>query len=300
MSQLITLTAFLYTETMQTEDVLNIPQLIGAWFVDHGIAVLLILGIAALLIYFGNKAIKRIIRQVIRSSHFYVISAEDARKRQDTLISLFQVLWKVLVMVVTFFLLFAEIFPDVNLVPIFASAGIVGVAVGFGAQSIIKDFFTGAFIIMENQYRVGDVVDINEASGTVERITIRSTVIRDTDGNVHFIPNGSVAHVINKTMGYSRINLTLGVAPDTDVDKLSALIDQIGKKIQESEEWKDKLLEPPHFLSIGAFSDTSLDIKITAKTQPSTQWAVTGELRRRLLKAFAKNGIELSHANNEA
>lgn len=284
---------------MQTNEVLNLPQLIGAWFVDHGIAILLILGISALLLYFGNKAIKHIIRQVVRNSHFYVISAEDARKRQDTLISLFQTIWKVVISVITFFLLFAEIFPEVNLVPIFASAGIVGVAVGFGAQSIIKDFFTGAFIIMENQYRVGDVVDINDAAGTVERVSIRSTVIRDTDGNVHFVPNGSVVHVINKTMGYSRVNLTLGVAPDTDIDKLAELIDQIGKKMLESAEWKDKLIEPPHFLSIGAFSDTSLDVKVTAKTQPSSQWVVTGELRRRLLKSFAKNGIELSHANGD-
>lgn len=266
---------------------------------DHGIAILSILGIAWLLLYFGNKLIKRIIRQVVRSSHFYVISAEDARKRQDTLISLFRAIWKVLIVIVTFFLLFTEIFPHINLIPIFASAGIVGVAVGFGAQSLVKDFLTGAFIIMENQYRVGDVVDISGAAGTVERITIRSTVVRDSDGNVHFLPNGSVVHVINKTMGYSRVNLTLGVMPDTNVDTLAEIIDSVGKKMQESSEWKDKLIEPPHFLSIGTFSDTSLDVKITAKTQPSTQWAVTGELRRRLLKALTKHDIELSHTNEK-
>lgn len=280
---------------MQTNESPNLLQTIGTWFVDHGVAILLILGIAWLLLYFGGKLIKRVIRQVIRSSHFYVISAEDARKRQDTLISLFRTIWKVLVVVITFFLLFTEIFPQINLVPIFASAGIVGVAIGFGAQSIIKDFFTGAFIIMENQYRVGDVVDIEGAAGTVERITIRSTVVRDSDGNVHFLPNGSVVHVINKTMGYSRVNLTLGVAPDTNIDQLAEIIDHIGGKMSEDEAWKGKILEPPHFLSIGAFSDVSLEVKVTAKTQPSTQWEVTGELRRRLLKAFTKHKIELTH-----
>lgn len=280
---------------MQANEGSNPIGLIGSWFVDHGIAILLILGIAWLLLYFGNKAIKRVIRQIVRNSHFYVISAEDARKRQDTLISIFQTIWKVLIIIVTFFLLFTEIFPGVNLVPILASAGIVGVAVGFGAQSIIKDFITGAFIIMENQYRVGDVVEIEGATGTVERITIRSTVIRDSDGNVHFLPNGSIIHVINKTMGYSRVNLTLGVVPDTDVDKLSEVIDAVGAKMAADEKWKAKFLEPPHFLSIGAFSDVSLEVKITAKTQPSAQWEVTGELRRRLLKAFAKHEIELSH-----
>lgn len=268
---------------------------IGHWLVDHGLAIVLILGLAWLLLYFGNKAIKRIIRQVVRTSHFYVISAEDARKRQDTLISLFRAIWKVLIIIVTFFLLFTEIFPDVNLIPIFASAGILGVALGFGAQSIIKDFITGAFIIMENQYRVGDVVDLSGAAGTVERITIRSTVVRDTDGNVHFIPNGSVVHVINKTMGYSRVNLTIGVVPETNIDELSEVINQVGIKMSEDEKWKGKILEPPHFLSIGAFSDVSLEVKVTAKTQPSAQWEVTGELRRRLLKSFTKHKIELTH-----
>lgn len=280
---------------MQANEGSNPIGLIGNWLLDHGIAILLIIGIAWLLLYFGGKVIKRVIRQIIRSSHFYVISAEDARKRQDTLISLFRAIWKVIVIVVTFFLLFTEIFPDVNLIPIFASAGIVGVAVGFGAQSIVKDFITGAFIIMENQYRVGDVVEIDKANGTVERITIRSTVIRDTDGNVHFLPNGSVIHVINKTMGYSRVNLTLGVAPETNIDQLSEIIDEVGTAMSKDEKWKGKIMEPPHFLSIGAFSDVSLEVKITAKTQPSAQWEVTGELRRRLLKSFTKHKIELTH-----
>ncbi len=280
---------------MQAQEPGNLFAAIGSWLVDHGIAILLILGIAWLLLYFGNKAIKRIIRQVIRSSHFYVISAEDARKRQDTLISLFRAIWKVVVIIVTFVLLFTEVFPDVNLIPVFASAGILGVAVGFGAQSIVKDFITGAFIIMENQYRVGDIVEIEGATGTVERITIRSTVVRDTDGNVHFLPNGSIVHVINKTMGYSRVNLTLGVAPETNIDQLSEIIDEVGASLSKDEKWKGKILEPPHFLSIGAFSDVSLEVKVTAKTQPSAQWEVTGELRRRLLKSFTKHKIELTH-----
>lgn len=280
---------------MQTNETPNLFQLIGAWVVDHGFAVLLILGVSWLLLYFGGKVIKRVIRKVIRNSHFHIISAEDARKRQDTLIGLFRTIWKIMVIIVTFFLLFTEIFPDINLIPIFASAGIIGVAVGFGAQSIIKDFITGAFIIMENQYRVGDVVDIEGAAGTVERISVRSTVVRDTDGNVHFIPNGSVVHVINKTMGYSRVNLTISVTPDTDIDQLAVVIDQVGTEIIEDEKWKKKIIEPPHFLSIGSFSDTSLEIKVTAKTQPNSQWEVTGELRRRLLKAFTKHEIELTH-----
>lgn len=264
------------------------------WLQGPGLVIVVIVAAAWVALHFGRLVIGRVIRHIIRSSHFMVISADDARKRQDTLIGLFSTVWKVLIVIVTFFVVFKEIFPTVDLTPIFASAGIVGLAVGFGAQSIIKDFITGTFIIMENQYRVGDIVDIQGAAGTVERITIRSTVVRDSDGNVHFIPNGSVIHVINKTMGYSRVNLTLGVAPDTNIDELAAVIDKIGTDMAGEEKWKDKILEPAHFLSIGAFSESTLEVKITAKTQPSTQWAVTGELRSRLLKAFKKHKIDLA------
>lgn len=280
-------------------DSLSVWQMIVGWIQDPGISILFVMIIAWLAHHFGSAVISRLIKHLIRSSHFNILSAEDVRKRQDTLISLFTVIWKALVIIVAGITIFKLIFPRVDLTPIFASSAIIGIVVGLGAQSIIKDFLTGVLIIMENQYRVGDVIDIDGAAGTVERVTIRSTIIRDGDGNVHFVPNGTVAHVINKTMGYSRINLTLGVVADTDIDKLSEVIDAVGKKMQEDPEWKNKLIEPPHFLSIGAFSDTSLDVKITAKTQPSTQWAVTGELRRRLLKAFSKHAIELSQTLSE-
>ena len=172
---------------------------------------------------------------------------------------------------------------------------LLGVAIGFGAQSLIKDFLSGIFIIVENQYRVGDIVDIQGAAGTVERVTIRSTVIRDASGNVHFLPNGEVLHVINKTMGFSKVNFTLTVDPDTDIDKLSTIIDEVGLKLSEDEKWKEKILEAPHFLNIGTFNDIALEVTIIGKTNPSQQWSVTGEMRRRLLKAFAKHKIELAH-----
>lgn len=269
------------------------------WLYDPGLTIIATLLVAWIARHFGGAVIARLVQRIVRSSHFNVLSADDVRKRQDTLINLLTVIWKALVVIVVAFIVFKLVFPRIDLMPIFASSAIVGIVIGLGAQSIIKDFLTGVLIIMENQYRVGDVVDISGANGTIERITIRSTILRDGDGNVHFVPNGSVAHVINKTMGYSRVNLTLGVVPDTDVDRLSEVIDRVGKKMLDDEDWKNKLIEPPHFLSIGAFSDESLEVKVTAKTQPSTQWAVTGELRRRLLKAFTKHGIELSHVAPE-
>ena len=110
------------------------------------------------------------------------------------------------------------------------------------------------------------------------------------------MPNGNVMHVINKTMGYSRVNFAISVNPETNIDKLSEIINEVGEKMAADEKWKEKIIEPPHFLSIGTFSDIALEVKITGKTQPSAQFGITGELRRRLLKAFTKHDIELAHA----
>lgn len=266
-----------------------------AWLVDPGVAIAAILLFAWIGRHFGGAIITQLVRRLVRSTHYNPLSADDITKRRDTLNSLFTVIWKMFLIVVASCLIFQQLFPKVDLTPFFASAGLLGVAIGFGAQSLIKDFLSGIFIIAENQYRVGDIVDIEGAAGTVERVTVRSTVIRDASGNVHFLPNGEVIHVINKTMGFSKVNFSLVVDPETDIDKLVVVIDEVGQKLTADEQWKDKILEPPHFLNIGAFSDVALEVTITGKTNPSQQWSVTGEMRRRLLKAFAKHKIELAH-----
>ena len=265
------------------------------WLIEPGLTILAIIGFAWLGRHFGGVVITQMVNRLVRSTAFNPLSPEDVTKRRDTLSSLFTVIWKVVLVVVASALIFEQLFPSVDLAPFFASAGLIGVAIGFGAQSLIKDFLSGIFIIVENQYRVGDIVDIEGAAGTVERVTIRSTVIRDVNGNVHFLPNGQVMHVINKTMGFSKVHFTLVVDPDTDIDKLAKLIDEVGADLAEDDKWKDKILEAPHFLNIGSFSDVALEATITGKTHPSQQWSVTGEMRRRLLKAFIKHKIELAH-----
>lgn len=268
---------------------------VGSWLVDPGIAILTILGFAWLGRHFGGLVIGQMARRLICSTHHNPLSDEDLIKRRDTLSGLFTIIWKIILVVIASAMIFQQLFPRIDLTPFFASAGLLGVAIGFGAQSLIKDFLSGIFIIVENQYRVGDIVDIEGAAGTVERVTIRSTVLRDTSGNVHFMPNGEVLHVINKTMGYSRVNFSLTVDPDTDVDRLVEVIDEVGVKLSKDENWKEKILEAPHFLNIGTFSDIALEVTVTGKTNPSQQWSVTGEMRRRLLKAFAKHRIVLAH-----
>jgi small-conductance mechanosensitive channel len=253
-----------------------------------------ILFVAWLCRHFGGVVIRRIITQAIHRSRDADMSDDDVKKRQETLVGLLTVVWKWLVIVVAALMLMKQLLPFIDLAPLLASAGIVGIAVGFGAQSLIKDFLSGIFIISENQYRVGDVVDLEGAAGTVEHVGVRSTILRDVDGNVHYMPNGAIIHVINKTMGYSKVNFKLAVNPDTDIDVLSDVINKVGVKMSEDEAWKDKILEPPYFLNIGAFSDTTMEVTIVGKTVASAQWSVTGELRRRLLRAFKKHQIELA------
>lgn len=258
------------------------------WIDTNGLPILLILVISYAAIRFGVVFIGVIIRRAVGRLHNDV-SQRDVQKRQTTLISIFNTFLRVLVWMVAGFSILRRF--GIDLTPVLAGASVLGVAIGFGAQSIIKDFLAGLFIILENQYRVGDVVDLDGSAGTVEHITIRSTIVRDQDGNVHYIPNGGIGRAINKTMGFSKINLTIGVATDTNVDALATIINEVGEKLAHDEKWRAKILEPPHFTSIGSFTDTSLEIKIEGKTQPSEQWAITGELRKRLLGALKKNRI---------
>ena len=269
---------------------------IGNWVIDIGPQLLAIIIGGWLLRHFGGIVIQRAIKHSIRVTRYNDMTESDVKKRQDTLISLFDVVWRTFMVIVVGLMLFKVFFPHINLTPLFASAGILGVALGFGAQSLIKDFLTGVFIITENQYRVGDVVDIEGAAGTVEKVGIRSTVLRDTDGNVHYLPNGNVMHVINKTMGFSKVNFSLAVHPATDIDKLAALINAVGDKLAKDDKWREKIIDPPHFFSIGTYTDISLDINIIGKVQPSEQWSVSAEMRKRLLAELKKNKIELAHS----
>lgn len=270
-------------------------NMVTQWFSDHALPVGLTLLIAIVAYYAGKIVFGRLIAQLVKGAHRHQQwHRKDIEKRQKTLVGLFGSVWRILIILVVVFTIFREIFPHIDLSPLFASAGIIGVALGFGAQSLIKDFLTGIFIITENQYRVGDVIDIDGSSGTVERVGTRSTVLRDVDGSVHYFPNGTIAHVINRTMGYSMARFSVSLDPATDIDKAMAIIDEQGLKLAGETKWQKKILEPPAFTSIGNFTAQSVEIQISGKTQPSDQWAVVAEMRRRLLREFEKQNINLA------
>ena len=267
-------------------DVLN-------WITKYGDNVALILIVTGISYYLGSMFMERIIKRTLHTTKPNW-PEKDIEKRQKTLLGLCKNIWRALVITGGTFALFNLFFDAVALAPLFASAGIVCVAFGFGAQSLVQDFLSGLFIISENQYRVGDVIDIEGASGTVERIGARSTVLRDADGNVHYFPNGMIQHVINKTMDYSMARFSISVHPSSDLEAVIAIINETGEKISAEAKWKSKIIETPSFVSIGEFTATSVSMLISGKTQPSDQWGVTAEMRRRLLFELEKNKIELS------
>lgn len=247
--------------------------------------------------WLGPLIINWLMTHIFVTHYQRTLHKKDLEKRQRTLGGMFTNVWRIIVVVISLYFILQAIIGKEQaftlLAPLFASAGIIGVALGFGAQSLVKDFISGIFIISENQYRVGDVIEIEGFGGTVERIGVRSTVIRDVDGNVHFFPNGMVQHIINKTMGYSMARFTLAVAPDTDIDKVAKIIDKIGLKLASEEKWKDKVLEAPRYVMMGEFTATAINLIVSGKTQPSDQWSVTAEMRRRILEKFDQEGIEI-------
>jgi len=266
------------------------------WLAQHSLPIILIVAITGAIYYIGAVFMAQIIRRALHTSRHRNWHEKDIEKRQNTLVGLFRNVWRVLAITIAAYYVLNEIFTNINYAPLFASAGILGVALGFGAQSLVKDFLSGIFIISENQYRVGDVIEIDSAAGTVERIGTRSTVIRDADGNVHYFPNGMVQHVVNKTMGYSMARFSIGVHPSSDLDTVIAIINNTGQELAKEEKWKNKILEPPAFVSVVEFTATSVTLLIAGKCQPSDQWSITAEMRQRLLVTFEDQGILLSAA----
>ena len=259
--------------------------------------IIIIIVVAIALYWVGPRVVMWLTRHAFVTTYQRTLPKKDLEKRHKTLGGLFANVWRIIVVVIAGYAIFTHFFNSEALAPLFASAGIIGVAFGFGAQSLVKDFLSGVFIISENQYRVGDIIEIDGFGGTVERIGVRSTVIRDVEGNVHFFPNGVVQHVINTTMGYSKVYFTITVAPDTNISTASDIINRIGEEISSEEKWQRKVIEPPHFDILGDFNASSISLVVSGKTQPSDQWALTAEMRRRILREFEKEHIELGAAS---
>ena len=217
------------------------------------------------------------------------LTSERRRQRADTIGSVLRSVSSLLVFGVATAMVLAELGFDLG--PVIASAGIVGVAVGFGAQNLIKDFLNGMFMILEDQYGVGDVIDAGEATGTVEAVGLRTTRLRDVRGTVWHIRNGEIIRVGNKSQGWARALLDIPVAWDSDVAEVRAVVKAAADTVWKDPDWADKILEEPEVWGIEDMGSAGVLIRLVVKTAPLEQWEVARELRQRVKAAFDRDGI---------
>jgi small conductance mechanosensitive channel len=256
------------------------------WTLTSGLRLVLILGGLLLIVWFLRAGTARL-RALLEG----VTPGLEQAKRAATLTHIVRDVAMIFVVAVGGMMVLAEL--GVDLKPILAAAGIGGLAIGFGAQSLVKDVISGFFLLLENQVRVGDVVNIGGTGGLVEAITLRTIVLRDLAGNVHIIPHGSVERVTNMTKDYSRYVFDVGVAYREDPDEVMQVLREIGQELRQDPEFGPDILEPLEILGVDQFADSAVIIKCRITTKPIQQWRVGREMNRRIKKTFDARGIEI-------
>jgi small conductance mechanosensitive channel len=275
-------------ERVRTEwsDVFNWPDLTVT-----GLRILAALAVGWLA-YWVLKLLLRRIERSIEPAEGGLLSVQEQRAK--TLLSLVRSIGIVVIIVLMFFMVLGAL--GINLGPLLAGAGVIGLAVSFGAQSLVKDVISGLFILFENQYGVGDVIRLDASvSGAVERMTLRVVVLRDVHGVVHIVPNGEIKRVSNLTRTWARAVLDVGVGYREDADRVMEVLREVGRELQEDPEWKHFLVEEVSVPGIESFGESSVNIRVMAKTVPLKQWDVARELRRRIKRRFDEEGIEIPY-----
>jgi moderate conductance mechanosensitive channel len=260
-----------------------LPRLVPAL-----IEVAVIVGLAFAFYRLLKMVIRRIITREIDEEDPVVRRLREQRAHTlGGLLGNFALIVVVGITILTVLSLFMEIGP------LLASVGVLGLAISFGAQSLVKDVITGTFMLLEGQFGIGDVVRVSDVSGMVEKITLRTTILRDLHGAVHIIPNGEITRVSNMTKTFSQAVLDVGVAYREDVDRVIAVLRDVGGDFHNDAEWRALLVEEPQVLGVNEFGDSAVIIRMVAKTLPLKQWEVARELRRRIKKRFDADGIEI-------
>lgn len=261
-------------------------QKITVWLLTSGLHILLI-SVLALVALKGAR---------IFSTHLIGMIARqkedpEFQKRTQTLGSIVRYVLIIAVVAVAAMMILKEF--GVEIGPLLAAVGIVGLAVGFGAQSLVKDVISGFFILLEDQIRVGDVIQVAGKGGLVERISLKTVMLRDLAGNVHYVPNGQIDVVTNMTKEYSRFVFDIGVAYREDVDEVIEVIKSVDEALRKDPEFKDDILEPIEVLGLDQFAGSAVIIKARTTTKPIKQWRIGREFNRRLKKAFNERNIEI-------
>jgi len=262
------------------------------WTILHGIKILVILILAYLLGKLVRIIIMRLTGEVKERIRGDDTKKVEAEKRAQTLGVILSVAARVLIWTVAILMVLNE--AGFNITTLLAGAGIAGLAIGFGAQSVVRDILAGLFILVEDQYRVGDIVKVNkDYGGLVEKITLRTTWLRDLQGNLHIIPNGEINAVSNYTHEWTRVVLDFGIAYKEDIDTAASLIKEAAMEMYGDPAWAEKFMEEPQVLGVEEWADSAIVIRMLAKTRPDDQWSVARELRRRVKYIFDKHEIEI-------
>lgn len=273
--------------------------------VSPGFAIILILLLAVILNALASRGIRRVTERMKQEGsvggrlHERLagqeqpsdVQAQRRTQRAEALGAVTRSVVTVTIWVVAAIMALGQI--GINLGPLVAGAGILGVALGFGAQELVKDFLSGIFMLIEDQYGVGDIIDANGAVGVVEGISLRSTRIRSLDGTLWHVPNGEIRRVGNMSHEFARAMLDVSVAYGTDIDAAADLIERVAVEMAGQEEYREVFLEPPEILGVEMLGDDAIDLRLLIKTQPAKQWGVSRELRRRIKNAFDAAGVEI-------
>jgi small-conductance mechanosensitive channel len=259
---------------------------VGNWVLTSGLRLVLIFVLTAVAL----KAARIISRRVVA-----MVSAgrtdSEALKRSETLGSVIRHALTIVIFIVAVMMALKEFGVDIG--PVIAAAGVVGVAVGFGAQNLVKDVISGFFILLEDQIRVGDVVEIAGKAGLVEKVNLRMTILRDLSGNVHYVRNGHIDVVTNMTKEYSFYVFEIGVAYRENVDEVIKVVREVDEELRRDPQYRDDILEPLEVLGLDKFGDSAVIIKARTKTLPVKQWGVGREFNRRMKIKFDEKNIEI-------
>ena len=276
------------------DPLVNILNKIGAnvlsWLLIDGIRILTIIVLSFFCVKFSKNIIPKLLTSIMLGQSS-TSDHDEILKRSKTLSGVFVGAVITLIYILAIFMILSEL--SIPIAPVIGGFGIAGIAVGFGAQHLVRDLISGIFILAENQYRTGDVVTIAGISGLVESINLRRTILRDLDGQVHIIPNGEISVASNKTKYWSRVNLDIGVAYKENVEKVISILNEVGKDLSNDEYFGLMLITPPQVLRLNSLDDSAVTFKILGDCKPMKQWEIMGELRKRIKIRFDEENIEI-------
>ncbi|NQT71539.1 MAG: mechanosensitive ion channel family protein [Chloroflexi bacterium] len=255
----------------------------------RALQILLILVITYVVLFFAKRGIKKIVGARIQKPREE--SAKELEKRTKTLSSVLGGVVSAIVWVIALVMILSELGVDVT--PLIAALGIASLALGFAAQNIIRDYLYGFFIVMEDWYRVGEVVTVSGLTGAVVDMNLRRTTLRDPSGTMHVVPNSNIALASNFAREWSRINLNIGVAYKENVNDVWRLLDEICQEFKNDPDWGPQMLTTPSVVRVDNLGDSAVELKIMGDIKPGQQWALTGELRKRIKNRFDQEQIEI-------